>query len=98
MGEGLTQTMKLSQLVVVLNDLEDHLTIFTVQEDIVSTDPDIVISEDEDAGFYFLEVGLAKSIISTWTAWRDGAVPTVAETCEALVYYSTNDAYMPIAE
>lgn len=44
---------------------------------------------------YLLEVTLAREAIEVWSRWREGAAPTDADACAALVYYAENDAFMP---
>jgi hypothetical protein len=44
---------------------------------------------------YLLEVSLAREVLEVWTAWRDGRRPTISEACEAIIYYASNDAYLP---
>ena len=43
---------------------------------------------------YFLEVSVAKKVLSAWSFVRKGRVPTLSEKCEALIYYAENDAYL----
>jgi len=44
---------------------------------------------------YLLEVSVAGDVLSTWSEWRNGAVPTLAERLEAISFYCKNDTYMP---
>jgi hypothetical protein len=49
------------------------------------------------AGFnYFLEVYLAKEVIDVWRNWRGGREPNLAQMCEALIFYASRDAYLPV--
>jgi len=43
---------------------------------------------------YFLEVSVAKSVISAWSFARGGRIPNLKEKCEAIIYYAENDAYL----
>jgi len=43
---------------------------------------------------YLLDVYTALDVIEVWTEHRDGAHPTIAERCAALVYYANHDAYL----
>jgi hypothetical protein len=45
---------------------------------------------------YFLEVALARDAVDVWSAWRDGAEPTVDDKLMAIAYYATHDAYLPV--
>jgi hypothetical protein len=46
---------------------------------------------------YLLEVALAQEVLEVWSAWRNGKVPTFAESVEAVVHYAEHDAYLPVA-
>lgn len=43
---------------------------------------------------YLLDVYTALEVIEAWSGHRHGAMPTVAERCEALVYYEGHDAFL----
>ncbi|WP_165553130.1 DUF7716 domain-containing protein [Kribbella speibonae] len=58
-----------------------------VQQDPRSTAP-------LDGLAYLLDVYTALDVIEVWSEHRDGARPTVAERCAALVYYANHDAYL----
>ncbi|MFF9056796.1 hypothetical protein ACF09Z_37320 [Streptomyces erythrochromogenes] len=40
---------------------------------------------------YLLEVELAHDVLEVWSSWRDGAPPTAAEKCEAVIHYAYLD-------
>jgi hypothetical protein len=44
---------------------------------------------------YAIEVSIALVVVQVWSSWRAGAVPTVEEAVEAVLYYATHDAYLP---
>jgi hypothetical protein len=44
---------------------------------------------------YLLEVSVAGDVLRTWSAWRNGTVPTPAERLEAVSFYCENDSYLP---
>ena len=44
---------------------------------------------------YVLEVFLAKEAVKVWSLWRDQRTPTAEQATDAVVYYSTHDAYLP---
>ena len=53
--------------------------------------------EASDDGLrYFLEVALARDAVDVWSAWRDGAEPTLDDKLMAISYYATQDAYLPV--
>ena len=43
---------------------------------------------------YFLEVTVARDVLSAWSYARGGRVPTLSEATEALIFYAENDAYL----
>ena len=44
---------------------------------------------------YVLEISLMKNVIKVWSAWRNGAVPSILQACEAVLHYAERDAYLP---
>jgi hypothetical protein len=54
--------------------------------------------QDRSIPNYFLEVFIAKEVLVVWRAWRGGREPSIADKCEALIYYAKNDAYIPLEE
>jgi hypothetical protein len=93
----------LSDLVRSARELDPKATIFAERpwrEDsramLVSAAVDDV--RDEPNGMaYLLEVALAQEVLEVWSAWRNGTVPTTAESVEAVVHYADHDAYLPVA-
>jgi hypothetical protein len=43
-----------------------------------------------------LMVRLAKDAIEVWSEWRGGRIPNAQEKLEAVLFYSRNDAYLPV--
>jgi len=41
-----------------------------------------------------LSVEDARDVLATWSRWRQGRAPTVAEAVRAIVHYAENDAYI----
>jgi len=98
--------MLLAELVQRLDNLSDELTIYAdanpqwrlesravVHLNSDGTTPPIDVDGVELE--YFLEVALAKEVIDVWKNWHNGQTPSVNEMCEAVIYYATNDAYLP---
>jgi hypothetical protein len=88
-----------------LNELEDGDTIYVAQDAqwtpssaaMVSRAPgDGSMPPAADGSRYFLEVYLAKEVIDVWREWRGGREPTLVEMCEALIFYASRDAYLPV--
>jgi hypothetical protein len=47
---------------------------------------------------YFLEVEVATEVLRVWSKWRRNPTPAASEAWEALYYYATRDAYLPVDE
>lgn len=45
---------------------------------------------------YVLEVAIAEEVLSVWSAWRSGRLPTVDEATAAVIHYAEHDAYQPV--
>jgi hypothetical protein len=45
---------------------------------------------------YLMEVRIAVEVLTVWSAWRAGAVPTKAEAADAVIYYAIHDSYRPV--
>jgi hypothetical protein len=41
-----------------------------------------------------LELDVAKEAIEVWRQDRDGAEPSAAERCAAVIHYAVNDAFL----
>lgn len=57
-----------------------------------------LVSDEDDApdgSVYLLEVGLAREAIAVWSQWRKPRTPSPEDACEAVIYYASNDAYLP---
>ena len=52
-------------------------------------------TEAPDGTTYLLEVGVAAEAITVWSQWREGRSPSPEDACAAVLYYATNDAYLP---
>lgn len=51
----------------------------------------------EDAALsYVLTVQQAKECVEVWSEWRGGRRPTSREKFAAVMYYSRNDAWLPL--
>jgi hypothetical protein len=45
---------------------------------------------------YVLEVSLMRNVLKVWSAWRNGAAPSIPQACEAVLHYAERDAYLPV--
>lgn len=96
--------MTLRELADRLEQLDEDLTIYAVggagagpeSPAAVTHEPEDGSVPSEAAGMeYLLEVAQAQEALEVWRQWRDGRDPTPEETCEAIIYYARNDAYLP---
>lgn len=94
--------MTLSELIEGIDDLGEELTIYA-QEPWSEGSLAVAVAEPEDGSLpveaagmrYLLEVPLAKDVLEVWREWRGGAVPSLHDSCEAVIHYAENDAYLP---
>lgn len=104
MSEG---GMMLRQVVQRLDSYNDELMIWArVQtKDDLTPDTEAVVAparqDDstwwEERGLsYVLEVDAAKEAIEVWRQDRDGAEPSAAERCAAVIHYAVNDAFLEV--
>ncbi len=95
--------MTLRKVIEELQELSDDLVIFATKGEewqldspaaLVFTDDLQALGTQMEGLSYFLEVELAKEVLSVWQEWRNGRQPTEAEAIEAILYYADNDAYL----
>ena len=102
MSEG---GITLRQVVQRLDSYSDELMIWArVQtKDDLTPDTEAVVAparqDDsiwwEERGLsYVLEVDVAMEAIKVWRQDRDGAEPSAAERCAAVIHYTVNDAFL----
>lgn len=95
--------MTLAEILAKIDELDDELTIYSaepwspVSRAVAAREPDDGSLPSEASGMrYLLEVSIAKEAIEIWSQWRAGAVPTIADKCEAVLHYAENDSYLPV--
>jgi hypothetical protein len=85
--------------------LDDDDTIYAAQEPewtatsraVVARNPaDGSVPRGADGFRYLLEVYLAREVIDVWREWRGGRKPTVGQMCDAVIFYASRDAYLPV--
>jgi hypothetical protein len=87
----------LREIVGVLDELDDEAVIYTDGSSPAARAAVTTVEEASEAGLrYFLEVALARDAVDVWSAWRDGAEPTLDDKLMAISYYANNDAYLPV--
>lgn len=98
---GVNEPVTLERLVRELGGIGDELVLFapagspaTCQTPIYLIDEEV---EEPPAGTeYLLEVSTMKNVLKVWSAWRNGAQPTIEQAYEAVLYYASHDAYQPV--
>ena len=92
--------MTLAELISQLTERGDGLTVFasepwTAQSDAMAVPNREGTSQpDAEGRTYLLETALIRDVLETWRAHHDGAIPSLQQACEAVVYYAENDTYL----
>ena len=97
--------MTLRQVVERLDSYNDELMIWArvqTKDDLTSDTEAVVASARQDDSSwweerglsYVLEVDLAKDAIRVWRQGHDGAEPSAAQRCAAVIHYAVNDAFL----
>ncbi|MGW0736275.1 hypothetical protein [Streptomyces sp. NPDC002851] len=88
------------QLLIEIEDVDDDAIAYTATAGRLTPATPVTLVQDEadaPSGLdYLLEVFLIKEVLQVWSEWREGAEPDAAERCEAVQYYATHDAYLPV--
>lgn len=91
----------LRQLLAQFSALDDDATIYASRP--WSSSSEAVCAHEDDAEAraalaagleYLLEVNLAQDVIHVWSDRRRGMTPTLAQQCDAVIYYAEHDAYI----
>lgn len=99
---GAGDPIPLGRIIAEIEGFDDGLTVYAPAGVAVSPETPVYLVDEEaeepPAGSeYVLELSLVKNVIKVWSAWRDGAVPTVPQACEAVLHYAEHDAYLPVS-
>lgn len=99
---GASEGIPLGQVISELRELDGDLTVYAPAGVEVSPETpvrlvDEAVDEPPAGTEYVLEVSLMRNAIKVWSAWRDGAVPTIPQACEAVLHYAKYDAYLPVS-
>ena len=92
-------TRAFGDLLDAIDQLDEEGTIFIREGPIEDSSEAVVISQGQEPppGFkYLLEVFLAKEVLGVWSKLRSGKKPSRADRCEAVAYYASHDAYLPM--
>jgi len=102
MRSGASDAISLRRIIDEIGGLDDGLTVYAPAGAEVSPETPVYLvneeTEEPPAGTeYVLELSLVKNVVKVWSAWRNGAVPTVSQACEAVLHYAKYDAYLPVS-
>lgn len=98
------KTITLESLVASLENLDDSLTIYIAPDAKWNAMSQVIVFEEPEDGSlpsgakgmkYFLEVYIAKEVLTVWQTWHHDRTPSLKEKCEAILYYAMNDTYLP---
>ena len=100
MADADAATESLADVLQRLDSFNDDHTIYVVDEPPTADTPAYVgLEGSEPVGWsYLLEVDLARDVLDVWRGWRDQREPSREDAVAAVVYYATNDAYLPTDE
>ncbi|GAA1703318.1 hypothetical protein GCM10009745_58440 [Kribbella yunnanensis] len=90
--------MTLGQVIERLEEFDRAHTIYAVKPWTLDSEALVQDAHHSTASSgrfdYLLDIYTALEVIEVWSEQRDGAVPSIAERCAALVYYEDHDAYL----
>jgi hypothetical protein len=100
---GAGDAIPLGRIIDEIGEFDDGLTVYAPAGVEVSPETPVYLVDEEaeepPAGAeYVLELSLMKNVVKVWSAWRNGAVPTVPQACEAVLHYAKYDAYLPVSQ
>lgn len=90
--------MNLGEILDHIEQFDDEMIIYAVKP--WSKDSDAQAAEDDGSTVlsgdfeYLLDIDTILDVIEAWSIHRDGAIPTAAERCEAVLYYEAHDSYL----
>lgn len=91
-------TLRLGVVIEQIDDLDPETTIYGPTDRPLSPDSPVYVAVEGSpippGLVYLLEVSLARDAIETWSTWRSGRTPSVAEAVAAVVWYADHDAYL----
>ena len=94
--------MTLLEIVQNLSNFDDEAVILIRESDPWTAHSEVIVEDAAEFGeklprikdfVYFLEVEIAKDVLSTLHKWRNGKSITLLDEVHAVVHYAENDAY-----
>jgi hypothetical protein len=86
------------------DELDDEIIAFVPDgAEVDLSTPVLMLDYDEhlrgaDGYHYFLEGENIKESILVWSLWRGGREPDLKDKFEAVLFYATNDAFLPVEQ
>lgn len=101
MRPGVSDAIPLERVISGIGQFGGELAVYAPAGGPVSPGTLVYLVDEELAAppegtEYVLEVSLMRNVIKVWSAWRNGAAPSVPQACEAVLYYAERDAYLPV--
>jgi hypothetical protein len=93
-------SIPLGQIIGAMEEFGDELIVYAPAGVRVLPETPVYLVDEENgeppAGtVYVLGLILVKEVLRVWSAWRNGAKPSIAQACEAVLHYAKYDAYLP---
>ena len=100
MQPGVSDPVPLERVISGIEGFDEELAVYAPAGIPVTPETPVYLVDEEIAeppgGMeYVLEISLIKNVIKVWSAWRDGAVPSISQACDAVLHYAERDAYLP---
>ena len=94
------RAIPLGRIVRDIGEFGNELTVYAPTGVELSPEAPVCVVDEEAVGApedmeYVLEIAVMKEVIKVWSAWRNGAMPTAPQACEAILRYARFDAYLP---
>ena len=103
MQPGINDPVPLGRIIGGIEEFDEELVVYAPVVIPVSPETAVYLVNEElveppPGTEYVLEISLMKNVIKVWSAWRNGAVPSIPQACEAVLHYAEHDAYLPVSD
>jgi hypothetical protein len=102
MRPRVSDPIPLERIISGIEEFDEELAVYAPAGSPVSPETPVYLVDEElvappEGTEYVLEVSLMRNVIKVWSAWRNGAVPSIPQACEAVLHYAERDAYLPVS-
>ena len=99
---GASDVIPLGRIIEEIGEYDEELIVYAPTGVQVSPETPVYLVDEENeepppGTVYVLGLILMKNVLKVWSAWRNGAVPTIPQACEAVLHYAKYDAYLPVS-